>query len=506
MSRKANIILISPNLKGFSGGINRIVPGLGIGYLAAVLREAGHNVHVRDTAVEGYDQEVALDGKMVLIGESDDSIRDYIADIHPDIVGISALFSNLMAHTHTIARIAKEVDPNIKVIMGGNHIGNAVRDYLFAREHPGLGLPGELVDMLDENIDYAILGEGEAQLLNLVECYMAGQSTDDVEGIVFRRNGQLQINPQARQIVDLNRLPFPARDLMNLEAYFKIGLFHSGKARSNRVLNVMTSRGCPEQCSFCTTPLMWGKQLRVREPGNVFQEIKEGIDKYRISEVQFEDDTLTANRKNLLELCELIEPLGITWCTPNGIKVNYHQNDNRQYEMFKRMADSGCYQVTLACESGVQRVLDDIAHKKLRIEQIAPAVENAKRAGLLAHTFWIVGYPGETRMEMEETVEFAASIGADSYTLSILCPLPGTPIRHLVARKNLYWNQKCIERDIVFRNSLIRIDGFNTPEEFEMWVEDKTLYLNRLLRERNAERFNAHYGRDASDGAMIKQT
>jgi len=505
MSKKANIILISPNLKGFSGGINRIVPGLGIGYLAAVLRQAGHNVHVRDTAVEGYKHEIPLEGKIVLIGESDDLIRNYIADIRPDIIGISALFSNLMAHAHTIARIAKEVDPNIKVIIGGNHISNAVRDYLFACKYPGLGLPEDLVDMLDKNIDYAIRGEGEAQLLNLVDCLLQGRSVEGIEGIVFRRNGQLQINEQAKPVADLDKLPFPARDLMNLEAYFKIGLFHSGKARSKRVLNVMTSRGCPERCTFCTTPLMWGQKLRVRNPKNVFQEIKEGIDKYRISEVQFEDDTLTANRKNLLELCELIEPLAVTWCTPNGIKVNYHHG-NRQYEMFKRMADSGCYQVTLACESGVQRVLDDIAQKKLKIEQIAPAVENAKKAGLLVHTFWIVGYPGETREEMEKTVEFAASIGADSYTLSILCPLPGTPIRHLIARKNLYWNRKSIDRDIIYRNSLIRVDGFDSPGEFEAWVEDKTLYLNRLLRQRNAERFDAHYGRDANDGTLIKQT
>ena len=506
MSRKARVILISPNLKGVSGGVNRVMPGLGIGYLAAVLRQAGHEVFIRDTALEGYYNEVLLDDKLILIGETDAQIRDYIADIHPDFVGISALFSNLMSHAHTVARITKEVDPNINVVLGGNHISNAVRDYMTAQKNPGSGLPEQIIDMLDENIDYAVRGEGEIEFLKLVNHLVEGRSINAIGGLLYRKNGFLHVNPQAKPVADLNQLPFPARDLMNLEAYFKIGLFHSGKPRSKRILNVMTSRGCPERCTFCTTPLMWGRKLRVRHPDNDFQEINEGVKKYRIREVQFEDDTLTANRKNLLKLCDLIEPLGINWCTPNGIKVNYHQKDNRQYEMFKRMADSGCYQVTLACESGVQRVLDDIVHKNMRIEQIAPAVENAKQAGLLVHTFWIVGYPGETRNEMEKTIEFAAGIGADSYTLSILCPLPGTPIRQTVAQKGLYWNRESVDRDIIYRNSLIKADGFNSPQDFERWVEEKSLYLNRLWKARDPEQFKAHYGGDVEDSALVKQT
>lgn len=506
MSTKAKIVLISPNLKGFAGGVNRILPGLGIGYLAAVLRQAGHTVFVRDTALAGYHRESYLDDQVVLIGESDDQIRDYIADVRPDVVGISALFSNLMPHAHTVAGICKEIDQKIKVILGGNHISNAVVDYLFARENPEVGLPDKLVDMTDINIDFAIQGEGEARMLELVDRLMRGGPVDGIAGLVYRQDGRVKINPKSGSLIDLNGLPFPARDLMDMEAYFKIGLFHSGKARSKRVLNVMTSRGCPENCTFCTTPLMWGRKLRVRDPQNVFEEIKQGIADYGIGEVQFEDDTLTANRKNLLALCELIEPLGVTWCTPNGIKVNYHQKAGHQYEMFRRMADAGCYQVTLACESGVQRVLNDIVHKNLRIEEIAPAVADAKKAGLLVHTFWIVGYPGETRAEMEKTVEIAADVGADSYTISILCPLPGTPIRHLAVRENMYWDGLGARRDIIYRNSLIRADGFDSPKIFERWVEEKTLFLNRILKTKNPERFEAHYGNDGDDRVLIKQT
>ena len=104
--------------------------------------------------------------------------------------------------------------------------------------------------------------------------------------------------------------------------------------------------------------------------------------------------------------------------------------------MFKAMYESGCYQVTLACESGVQRVLDHVVNKRLKVDQIKPAIENAKKAGLLVHTFWILGYPGETFEEMNQTIEFALSTGADSFSFSILSPLPGTPIYRKVVKEN----------------------------------------------------------------------
>lgn len=497
---------MTPNVKGIKGGVNRIQPGLGIGYIGAVLREAGHEVYIRDTALEGYHKGKRLDDKMVLIGEPDDTIAAYIADLNPDIIGISALFSNLMGHAHTITRIAKEVNPRIRVVLGGNHISNAVREYQFALNNPDAGIPSELVDMQNKNIDFAMQGEGEYQFLELVNRLANGQEPTDIPGLIYRRNNLLRINSPPPPLKDLNSLPVPARDLMNMEEYFNIGLFHSSKSRSKRVLSVMASRGCPEKCTFCTTPLMWGQKVRWRDPQNIFQEIKEGIEQYNVGEVQFEDDTLTAHRKNLLDLCDLIEPLGIPWCTPNGIKLDYHQMGNKQYELYKRMAAAGCYQVTLGCESGVQRVLDDIIHKNLKLEQIQPSVESAKKAGLLVHTFWIVGFPGETREEMERTINFAAQVGADSYSVAILSPLPGTPIYYQVMKENLWWDGKRRVEDILYRNSLIKVDGFNSPQEFERWVDEKNLYLNRLLKKRDFERFKSQYKDNTSARFLLKQT
>ena len=506
MAKQARVLLMIPNIKGMKSGINRIQPGLGVGYLGSVLRKSGHAVYIRDCALEGYRNEKNLDDKIVLIGESNENIASYIASLNPDIIGVSVLFSNMMDHAYTIAKIAKTVNPKVKVILGGNHISNAVRDYQFACKHPDVRVPGEMVDLQDRNIDFAMRGEVEYQFAELVKRLINEQDPKDIPGLIYFKNNLIYINPAPSPLEDINKLPFPSRDLMNLEGYFKIGLFHSSKSKSRRVLNVMASRGCPEICSFCTTPLMWGQKVRWRDPQNIYDEIKEGIKKYDIDEVQFEDDTLTANRKNLFELCNLIEHLGITWCTPNGVKVNYHQKGDRQYELYKRMADAGCYQITFGCESGVQRVLDDIIHKKLKLEEIQPSVENAQKAGLSVHTFWIVGYPGETREEMEKKIDFAAQVGADSYSLAILSPLPGTPIYHQVLKENLWWDDARGKRDILYRNSLIKVAGFNNPHEFEHWVDEKTLYLNELLKHRDFEKFKNHYGDNIDAKFLQKQT
>jgi magnesium-protoporphyrin IX monomethyl ester (oxidative) cyclase len=427
---KNKILLISPNLKGVKGGVNRIQPSLGIGYLAAVLEQKGHDVYVRDTALEGYNREVPLENKrMVQIGESEESIADYVSNLKPDIVGISVLFSNLAEHAHTIANIVKKIDRSIKVILGGNHITNMVYDYIFAKTSGNEDYHSEenLLDLTDKNIDLAMIGESDFQFPKLVEALAAGSDYRGIEGVVFRDGQKIMVaETKTSKRFDILKLPHPARHLMNMEKYFKVGLFHSTQSHSKRVLNVMASRGCPEKCMFCTTPNMWGHNIRWRQPYDIYEEIKNGIEKYNIGEVQFEDDSLTANISHLISLCELIKPLHIPWCTPNGIKINYHLG--RQPEMFQRMKDAGCYQVTLGCESGVQRVLDDIIKKNLRLEQIQPAIRNAKKAGLIVHTFWIVGYPGETRGEMEETIKFAAQSGADSFSVAILTPLPGTPI------------------------------------------------------------------------------
>jgi anaerobic magnesium-protoporphyrin IX monomethyl ester cyclase len=505
MSKKARVLLLGPNLKGMETGLNRIQPPLGLMLSAAVMKEQGHHVKIHDAALEGWNNRTPISRNMVMIGQSEDELASLISDFSPDIVGISALFSNLMDSAHNIASIVKKVDRNISVILGGNHISSAIRDYKASQRSLDILFPPNLIDLDDKNIDFAMYGEVDFEFPKLVASIVNKKSISDILGLAYKNhsNGKIHISDTPIKIARMDDLPLPARDLVNMEGYFDIGAFHSPKSRSKRVLSVMASRGCPEKCTFCTTPDMWGAKVRWRSTEHIMREIKNGIKDYNIGELQFEDDTITARKNNLMELCGELEKVGLPWCTPNGVKVNYHAS--QQVEMFKAMHDSGCYQITLACETGVQRVMDEIVKKKLNIDSIRPAIENAKKAGMLVHTFWVLGFPGETHEEMQQTIDFAMKSGADSFSFAILSPLPGTPVYRQVIQNNLFWDGTDIN-DLMYRSSLIKVDGFNDPESFEKFVSEANFKANNMLLENNPERFKYKYG-DAADSTVLhKQT
>ena len=503
--KKSRILFITPNLKGIADGVNRIQPSLGLMLIAPILENAGHIVKIYDAALEGWSHQTIInkENNMVMIGQPDDILASVISDFAPDIVAISVLFSNLMESAHNIAKITKKVNPSVTVILGGNHISSAVTDYLYAKNDINTFLPNYIEDLDDTNIDLAMTGEGEFSFLDLVNAITNKTSIDKIPGLVKKIGYRKYIiNPNVR-IMDLNELPRPGRHLVNMEGYFEIGAFHSPKSRSKRVLSVMCSRGCPEKCTFCSTPQMWGQKVRWRSTEHIMDEIINDVRDFKIGELQFEDDTITANRKNLFALCTELEKLGLPWCTPNGTKVNYHFN--KQDEMYERMFNAGCYQITLACESGVQRVLDEIIHKRLPLDTIYPSIAAAKKAGMLVHTFWILGYPGETYEEMQKTIDFAMNSGADSFSFSILSPLPGTPIYRKVHDENLWWGGRGID-DILWRSSLIKVDGFDNPLEFEKFVSEANTKANLLLEKNNPERFKYKYGEDADQSSFVKQT
>ena len=503
--KKARILLISPNLKGMNDGINRVQPSLGLMLIGQMLENCGHIVKIHDTGLEGWNNRILIDPKKnkVRIGQSDEDIENVINDFFPDVVAISALFSNFLDSAHNIARLAKKVNKNIKVILGGNHISNAIIDYSFSLIDKNSNLPDEIEDLKDENIDFAIKGEGEMPMVKLVEAIINDGDIGKVPGLV-KKIGQKKyfINSKSEKH-DLNLLPRPARHLVNMEGYFKIGAFQSAKARSNRVLSVQCSRGCPEKCNFCTTPQMWGANIRWRSTEHIMNEINNDVKEYKIGEIQFLDDTLTVHKKHLYSLCTELEKLGLPWCTPNGTKVNYHLKD--QLDMYKKMSESGCYQITLACESGVQRVLDNLINKRLKLETVYPAIEKAKKAGMLAHTFWVLGFPGETYEEMQKTINFATNSGADSFSFAILSPLPGTPIYRKVMKEDLWWNNKSMN-DMSHRSSLIKVNGFSGPEEFEKFVNETNIKANLLLKERDPKRFKYKYGAYTEDHNFQRQT
>ena len=295
--KKARVLLITPNLVGIKKGLNRIQPSLGLMTIAQSLLNHNHIVKIYDTALEGWSNHIDMDEDKVMIGQSDQKIEEYIREFNPNIVGISILFSNLNQSGHKIAKIVKRINQDIYVLFGGNHISNSLIDFQYNIIHPGEEIP-LIKNLEDKNIDFALVGESEFNIVELVDKLINNHDYKDTPGLLYRiSKGKYKINSSNR-ITDLTNLPNPARNLVNMEGYFNIGAFHSPKARSNRVLNIMCSRGCPEKCTFCTTPEMWGTKVRWRSIEDIILEIKKNVAEFNIGEIQFEDDTLTANKKN----------------------------------------------------------------------------------------------------------------------------------------------------------------------------------------------------------------
>ena len=268
----ARVFCLSPNLKGLSGGINRIQPGMGIACLAAVLRQQGHEVSVRDTALEGYDNQRLLpDGKTVLIGETDNQISQHIRSLQPDIVGISVVFSNLADSARNIARIVKSVTPATHTVIGGNHVTNAYKDFFYAKSANQCTSSLAQVflrDMNEESIDYAMVGEADFEFSELVHCLANNMPINAIKNLVYRDDAneiRTVSEPLTRTVArpDIAALPHPAWDLFNMPRYFEIGAFQSPRTNAEKILPLMVSRGCPEVCTFCTTPDTWGMRVRL---------------------------------------------------------------------------------------------------------------------------------------------------------------------------------------------------------------------------------------------------
>ena len=253
------------------------LPPLGLGYLGAVLENAGIAVKIVDCLLEGWNNRVEVAENIVRIGLPFDRIEEIIRAYGPDIVGVNNLFTKQRENAHQIYALAKKVDSGIITIAGG--------------AHPTV-MP-ELV-LADGNVDYVVLGEGDDTIIDLVGVIEGKKDITTLDGVGYKENGQIKIIPKTKFIEDLDRLPFPARHLLNMEGYF--GLKHShGTRRRKRFSPIVTSRGCPAKCTFCSAYKVWGRKFRQRSPENVIAEMKEIKEKYGIEEIMFEDDNTTLN-------------------------------------------------------------------------------------------------------------------------------------------------------------------------------------------------------------------
>ncbi|HPM43487.1 MAG TPA: cobalamin-dependent protein, partial [Candidatus Omnitrophota bacterium] len=303
--------------------MNPNVP-LGIAYIAGVLEERRYEVKILDAFVEGLENEIPVDEGRVLIGLTSDQIEKAIKECKPDVVGVSSLFTMQRRNAHNVCAIAKKAAPGTVVVMGGAH-------------------PSAEPEMVlkDPNVDFVVIGEGEMVMAELMKRLGEGSGLSDLDGIAFRDGGKIKVNRKQEYVKDLDALPLPARHLLPMNKYFKFKKSH-GINRRSPYASIVTSRGCPFGCTFCSTHIVWGRLYRARSAENVLKEIRHLVKEYGIRELLFEDDNLTLNRERAFEIFRgmVNEKFDLIWRTPNGVAVKTIDE-----EMLVIMKESGCYQL-----------------------------------------------------------------------------------------------------------------------------------------------------------------
>lgn len=412
-------------------------PPMGLAYIGAVLEEKGIEVKIIDSIVEGYEREEDIDDDIMLIGLGFKDIENIMLEYKPDLVGISCLFTRQRENAHRIAHIAKSLDKDIITVMGG--------------AHPTVC--AELV-MQDPKIDYAVLGEGEQTIVDLIQHMEENKGLEESDGIGYRLNGDVVIKPKTSFIEDVDSLPLPARHLLNMDAYFRLKESR-GMKRNRRYTPIITSRGCPFKCVFCTAHKVWGRRYRKRSPENVIAEMAHIKEKYGIEELMFEDDNVTLDVKRAEEIFDLMisKDLNFYWDTPNGVAA-FTLNK----KLIKKMVDAGCYRINLAIESGNQHHLTHNIKKPLKLEKIPPLVQYARELGCEVNMFIVLGVPGETEDMMWDSFRFAASLGIYSPFFSIATPYPGSELLEISNEKGY------LKKDFTLDDLFIRSFSLNTPE------------------------------------------
>lgn len=359
--------------------VNKYFP-LGIGYLASYLLKAGYSVKI----LESF---------------SFDSLDSTMNSFAPDLIGISVMTPSYPGAVEICSHIKKRY--SAKTVIGGHHVS---------------ALKGDVLKQADD-IDFAVYGEGEETLLDLVNHLESSTpGFEHIEGLIWRNDNQIITNEPRELLKDLDSIPFPSRSLVDMSQYGSHSYIDFGK----KTATLITSRGCPYCCAFCSSWLTMGKGYRFRSTENVMSEIKYLIDEYGIDHFVFEDDTMTLNKKRLLEICEGFKklPMKTSWYSLSRV-------DSIDDHIAREMKASGCQMINFGIESGNPEILKKIG-KRISIDQAVKAVKSCKKAGLRTQCTFIVGFPYDTEETIKQTYKAAKLISPTIAIFFPLTPYPGT--------------------------------------------------------------------------------
>lgn len=444
---------------------------IGLAYLAAVLKEAGHQVLL----FNGEPPESNLSGKEKVVVNIDfykqahelanpvwDRFRRAIEYFRPDVVGISVWTGGYRSALN-IARISREFNPDITVIAGGVHASL---------------VPLELLEK-NQDIDYVVSGEGEVTTVELISALENKTDINGIPGVYSRKDGKIIHTSSRPHIDDLGNLPFP-----DFEDVFEKN-FYSPDAFGA----VIASRGCPYLCSYCASSKLWTNKVRFRSPGNIVDEIEHRIRTCRTQSFRFNDDTFTLQKEMVLAVCDLIlnRKLRIRWqCDVRA--------DTISPDLIKCMKEAGCYQVNMGVESASSRILSQIK-KNISLREVRNAVRIIRSQGIDIAMYFMIGFPGETKQEALETIHIANKLKPDIPIWSIVTPYPGTEIYESLKKQNLL--PRIDDWSLYFHHSpLLRLTDAIADADWHALIEQ--------VKE-SSDRLRVYYERKIKKGILRKR-
>tara|TARA_Y100000588_G_scaffold391134_1_gene498845 strand:+ start:212 stop:1723 length:1512 start_codon:yes stop_codon:yes gene_type:complete len=461
------VILINPpqivNSEGVDTKPNISIP-LGALYMAAYLRKQQWKGELKlyDARLSA---ELATDNEgIVYFGDSWEQVEKTILEFQPNVIGICNMFSQQIPAALRLSKLCKEVIPSAITVLGGPH----------ASSQP-------LLMLKESTIDYVVMGEGEERFYRMLCSIEAGEPVE-VEGVLQSEEDAklLKSNKKAPitfiQNLD-DALPMPAYDLVDVDRYFYLqshGYAPRPREWGKRAVTILTSRGCPHQCIFCSIQATMGYKFRSHSPEYLREHIEYLISKHDIDYIHFEDDNFTHDIPRFDKILDVLNEQNprIKWDTPNGVRA-----DSWTLDLVKKSKESGCQHLCIAIESSVQRVIDEVVKKRLDLNKVEPVMQACKEVGLSLNAFYVLGLPGERADEIKSNIDWAI----DKYkkygvypTFSPANPLPGTEFYDIVNEGNLYHG--------VSSNETPRPFTFKTSEFDPDYCRTMYRYANRRKR------------------------
>lgn len=406
----AHLTLIRPALVSTPRSYSVIIaPPLGLAYVAAALEEAGHDLTVIDALGEAPEtlRPSAYPG-LLAYGLSNEEVIDRIP---PDTqaVGLSVMFSQQWPHVEALSRAIHARLPQVPIFVGGEHANAAWRYVL-------------------ENcpeITACVLGEGEMSAVDLADWLEGNLRIEEIGGIAIRKDGCPQRNEARPRVRRPESLPWPAWHRFPMEEYLSRGLGHG--VNRGRSIPMLATRGCPYQCTFCSSPSMWTTRYAVRPVDDVVDEIEAYVERYGITNVDFEDLTAFIKRGWILDFCNELErrQVRVTYQLPSGTR-----SEALDREVLQVLYRTGCRNLTYAPESGSEPTLHRIK-KRVHLDRMLDSMRAAVETGIVVRVNMIIGFPFESRRDVLETIRFClrmAWIGVEDIPLFPFCPYPGSAI------------------------------------------------------------------------------